>query len=80
MRTTLTLEPDVAQLLKEAMRKTNMTLKEAVNTALRNGLREKEKVKKKPFKVFGKSLKMKPEFVGLSVNEILDIVEGPWRR
>lgn len=38
MRTTLTLEADVAALLKRVMREQDRTLKEAVNDALRTGL------------------------------------------
>lgn len=38
MRTTLTLDPDVAALLKKEARRHRGSLKEAVNTALRAGL------------------------------------------
>ena len=38
MRTTLTLEPDVALLLKKEMDARDITFKEAVNTAIRRGL------------------------------------------
>jgi hypothetical protein len=40
MRTTLTIEPDVAQKLKRRMAQTNQSLKETVNNALRAGLAE----------------------------------------
>jgi hypothetical protein len=39
MRTTLTIEPDVADLLKEAIEREHSTLKDVVNEALRRGLR-----------------------------------------
>lgn len=39
MRTTLTLEPDVADLVKTLMRDRSLTFKDAVNTAIRAGLR-----------------------------------------
>jgi hypothetical protein len=39
MRTTLTLEPDVADLVKEAIEREHSTLKDVVNEALRRGLR-----------------------------------------
>jgi hypothetical protein len=39
MRTTLTLDPDVAALLREALRRTGSPQKELVNDALRRGLR-----------------------------------------
>ena len=38
MRTTVTLEADVAALLKERMRERGQTFKQAVNEALRDGL------------------------------------------
>lgn len=38
MRTTLTLDADVARTLKTAVRQRRVTFKEAVNTALRAGL------------------------------------------
>ena len=40
MRTTLTLDPDVAALLKKAVAKGEVSFKQAVNEALRRGLAE----------------------------------------
>lgn len=49
MRTTITLEPDVETLLKQAMRERGLTFKDAVNEAVRLGLTaHPEKVQ--PFK------------------------------
>lgn len=42
MRTTLTLEDDVAAFLGRVREKRGLSLKEAVNEALRRGLREME--------------------------------------
>ena len=42
MRTTLTLEPDVAAALERLREERDLTLKAAVNEALRLGLRELE--------------------------------------
>jgi hypothetical protein len=39
MRTTVTIDPDVEVLLKTVMRERRMTFKEALNSALRAGLR-----------------------------------------
>ena len=39
MRTTLTLDDDVAALIRKAMRKRGGTLKDVVNAAIRDGLR-----------------------------------------
>ena len=51
MRTTLTLEPDVALKLKRRMAARKLTLKEAVNQALRAGLATEERPRQKPFRV-----------------------------
>lgn len=42
MRTTLTLDPDVAALLKKALAKGDQSFKDVVNTALRKGLESAE--------------------------------------
>lgn len=39
MRTTVTLDPDVQSLLKQAMRKRDQSFKQALNDAVRAGLR-----------------------------------------
>lgn len=41
MRTTITLEPDVEELVKALMRERSLSFKEAVNEAIRAGLRPK---------------------------------------
>jgi hypothetical protein len=38
MRTTVTLEPDVEDLVKRAMRERHLTFKQAVNEAIRAGM------------------------------------------
>ena len=48
MRTTLTIEPDVAQKLKRRMAQTNQSLKETVNKALRAGLAETPRKSRTP--------------------------------
>lgn len=52
MRTTLTLEPDVAERLQRILRERKHSLKELVNRALRKGLAEIEKEEpEKPYRV-----------------------------
>ena len=48
MRTTLTIEPDVAQKLKRRMAQTNQSLKETVNKVLRAGLAETPRKSRTP--------------------------------
>ncbi len=43
MRTTVTLDPDVERLLKDAMRERSISFKEALNEAARIGLRGAER-------------------------------------
>jgi hypothetical protein len=50
MRTTLTLDPDVAATLKAIMKKRGVTMKEAINEALRRGLTSGTE-KRAPFRV-----------------------------
>ena len=83
MRTTLTLDDDVAAMLEKAMKKRGAGLKEVVNEALRGGglpsLLEPKKAPAKPF--VQKTFKMEPRVRDFDrMDELLDDVEGPWRR
>ncbi len=49
MRTTITLEPDVQELLKHAMREQDAPFKRVVNDALRKGLRNPSPSSAVPF-------------------------------
>ncbi|MBM3763336.1 MAG: antitoxin [Acidobacteria bacterium] len=49
MRTTVTLDPDVERLLREAMREKSISFKEALNEAARAGLRKPGQGKAKRF-------------------------------
>jgi hypothetical protein len=76
MRTTLTLEPDVARRLKTRMRTEGLTLKDVVNRGLRAGLAAGEK--KPPQKRFV----VTPHHGGLmpgididKINQVLDEME-----
>lgn len=77
MRTTLTLDDDVAALLKKEARKTGEPFKQVVNRALRLGFTAAKQPPRKPFKV-------KPFNLGLppftKVEELLEWLEGPEHR
>ena len=77
MRTTLSLDDDVAQLLKKEVRRTGSSFKEAVNRFLRMGLTVSKQPVRKPFRV-------KPWNLGLppfeKVEELLEYLEGPDHR
>ena len=49
MRTTVTLDPDVDQLIRKIIRERDLSFKDAINEAIRAGLK-KEPVRQKPFK------------------------------
>jgi|HubBroStandDraft_6_1064221.scaffolds.fasta_scaffold1055908_1 hypothetical protein len=59
MRTTVTLDPDVERLIKNAMRERSISFKEALNQAAREGLRNKEQ--KRPRKFVQKTFPMGAE-------------------
>lgn len=74
MRTTLTLDDDVASLLKKEARQSGEPFKQVVNRCLRLGLTAPKNPRRKPFKV-------KPWNLGLppfeKVEELLEYLEGP---
>ena len=74
MRTTLTIDDDVAALLKREMRKSGEPFKQIVNRAIRAGLTTSKAASKKPFKVKPFNLKL-PPFT--KVEELLEQLEGP---
>jgi hypothetical protein len=77
MRTTLTLDPDVAMNLKRHMAEKNVTFKEAVNQALRSGLNVVAKEKKRtPFKVIPHSFGFKPGIDLNKLNQLVDELEA----
>ena len=77
MRTTLTLDEDVATLLNKEARKSGEPFKQVVNRFLRLGLAASKQPPRKPFVV-------KPFNLGLphfeKVEELLEYLEGPDHR
>lgn len=81
MRTTLTLDEDVASLLEKEMRRTGQPLKQTVNQLLRSGLQQTAApVKPRPFRVKPKKIGLPSEWTSGSVAELLEILEGPAHR
>jgi predicted CopG family antitoxin len=81
MRTTLTIDDDVAFKLNELKKKADKSFKEVVNETLRRGLfNEAIVIKRKPFKVEAMNMGKVREGVNLdkisSVLELLDELEG----
>ncbi len=64
MRTTLTFEPSVEQLVRDAVYRSGKTFKQTINDAIREGLAPKPVIKATPF-VFP-TVNMGPERIDLT--------------
>jgi hypothetical protein len=77
VRTTLTLDDDVASLLHKEVRRSGESLKQVVNRFLRLSLTASKQPARKPFRI-------KPLDLGLppfeKVEELLEYLEGPDHR
>ena len=60
MRTTVTLDPDVEKLVRDAMARRRTSFKSVVNEALRRGLRGTADAEEVPFVVESKAMKLRP--------------------
>jgi hypothetical protein len=81
MRTTLTLDDDVAAQLERAMRASGRSFKQTVNDALREGLaRRRESAAVEPFVVRARELGRVPGLDYANAGELLDVAEGPEHR
>jgi hypothetical protein len=81
MRTTLTLDDDVAAKLKAESRRAGRPFRDIVNDTLRRGLASRRATaQRQPFKIVARDLGLKP---GLSLDniwELIEQVEGPLHR
>ena len=80
MRTTLTLDDDVARLLEREVRRTGDPFKVTVNHYLRRGLMASQQVQPKLFKVVPRKLGLPPGLSYDNVEELLEAIEGPRHR
>ena len=78
MRTTLTLDDDVAALLKKEVRKSGEPFKQVVNRYLRSGLTAAKQPPRRPFKVKPINLGLPRDFD--KIEELLEYLEGPEHR
>lgn len=80
MRTTITLEDDVAARLAALQRQTGRSFKEIVNHTLRLGLERQARLRKSPrprFKVVARPLGARPGLNYANVGDLLEQIEGP---
>jgi hypothetical protein len=76
MRTTLTLDPDVARLLEEEAHRQRKTFKQVVNEAIRRGLAPAPTAKQvKAFRVKPHRTRMRPGIDAASFNKLADELE-----
>jgi hypothetical protein len=81
MRTTLTLDPDVAAKAKKSAARLRKPFKQVINTALRIGLEEVLKPPQaKPYRMKGRPLGLRPGFSYDNVAELLARLEGEHHR
>ena len=82
MRTTLTLDEDVAAKLKAEMRRSGKSFRDIVNETLRHGLVEKRAAtRRRPFKVEARDLgNLRPGLSLDNVGELLEQIEGSLHR
>lgn len=82
MRTTLTLDEDVAAKLKSLVRRSGRAFREVVNETLRRGLaRPAQSARAEPFKVQARDLgRLRPGLSLDCIGKLLEEVEGPLHR
>lgn len=79
MRTTLSIDDDVASLLRKEMRQSGSSLKQAVNRFLRLGLTAAPQ-RGRPFTVRARRLGLPPGLSYDNVEELIEGLEGPQHR
>jgi len=76
MRTTVTIEPDVARLLSEAVHRSRKSFKQVLNTAIRAGLTPgQKKGAAKPFEVKARPMRLRPGLDPAHLNQLADELE-----
>jgi len=77
VRTTLSLDDDVARLLEKESHRSGASFKEVVNRFLRLGLMASHRPVRKPFVVAPRKLGLPSGLSYDNVEELLEAVEGP---
>ena len=75
MRTTVTLEPDVARLLREEMHRRRLSFKECLNRALRAGLTPRRPAAARPFTVTARPMGLRPGLDPARLNQLAEELE-----
>jgi hypothetical protein len=75
MRTTLTLDADVAQRLKDEAARQRKTFKEVVNEALRRGLEPTRGTRRRRYRVHPHATTLRPGVDPEGLNQLVDELE-----
>jgi hypothetical protein len=75
MRTTLTLDPDVARMLDEEVHRVRQPLKQVVNDALRRGLTSAAKAPRSRYRVRPHTARLLPGLERGRLNALADEIE-----
>lgn len=77
VRTTVTLDPDVEQLLRDAMQNRRQSFKEALNQAVRSGLSDlSPDTREGRFKVRARALGLRAGIDAARLNQLADDLEA----
>ncbi len=81
MRTTLTIDDDLAEQIQEYRRRHGHSLKRVINGLLREGLQSRQRRRKgETYRTRAYKLGMRPGFDPLKFNQLLDELEAEgWR-
>jgi hypothetical protein len=81
MRTTLTLDDDIAAKLQLASRRSGQSFRDVVNHTLRRGLQQQSTTPRTPFKVNARDMGgLRPGLSLDNVSELIESLEGPLAR
>jgi hypothetical protein len=80
VRTTLTLDDDVAAKLKSEVRRSGNSFKKVLNDLLRLALNARRLPERRPFEVAARPLHLRPGLGYDNVGDILEQLEGPQHR
>ena len=75
MRTTLTIEEDIAARIEEIWKRDGQSLKQVVNLLLRDGLHREGRPRAKPYRTRPHKLGLRPGFDAVRLNQLADELE-----
>jgi len=75
MRTTVTLDEDVVQLLRAATERSRASFKQVLNAAVRRGLKGEQGTVEEPFVVTARPLRLRPGIDPAQIRELDDELE-----